>query len=105
MDGWYVGSNLQVEAVLRLLYYYPKETAPLIAARLRSFDVSDTGGVLERWTKREARNGVRTDEFIKAVRWSREPVIRDALAGLARRASDRGVIAALGGGAERGTRR
>jgi hypothetical protein len=34
LDGWDEESNYQIEAAVRLLYYFPKETAPLIAARL-----------------------------------------------------------------------
>ncbi len=33
LDGWYEGNNLQVEAALRLLYYFPKEAVPLIVSR------------------------------------------------------------------------
>jgi len=100
LDDWDDGSNLQVESALRLLYYFPLETVPLIAARLRSFDVvvkkDDPGD--DEWTRRQVRNGVRTDEFIEAVAWcrSREPVIQEALAEIAKRTNDPGIREALG---------
>jgi hypothetical protein len=105
-----VASGLQCGAALRLLYYFPKETAPVIAARLRSFDVRDPGGPgfqgerkgllgqLDRWREREAANGVRTDDFLKAVCWSKEPAIQEALADIGRRSDDRKIQEALPGG-------
>lgn len=91
LDGWSVGSDLQVGAALRLLYYYPRESVPFVAARLRSFDVRDAGNNLERWMKREACNGVQTTDFIKAVRWSSEPLIQDALRDIEERTNDKDI--------------
>src|SRR5262249_10867554 len=85
LDGWVQASELQCRAGLRLLYYVPKETAPFIAARLRSFDVKAAEGGLDGWTRREVRNGARTDYFIKAVKWCKEPAIEQALRDLKRR--------------------
>src|SRR5262249_48030258 len=42
-DGWGIGSDLQCEAAMRLLYYFPKETAALIAERLHHLKVQHTG--------------------------------------------------------------
>jgi HEAT repeat protein len=87
LDGWDDGSERQLQAIVRLLYYFPNETTPLIAARLRSLDVrrddSNDGGM-----KREVRNGIRTDELIKAVRWSKAPEIQAALADILKRTND-----------------
>jgi hypothetical protein len=83
-DGWYVGSNLQVEATMRLLYYFPKESASLIAARIDRLNVSRIGpptgepksdSEFDAWVKREVENGVRTDKFIAAAAWSNQPEI------------------------------
>ncbi len=90
--GWEKGSALQAEAALRLLYYFPKESAPLIAARLRTFDVEDAGDDRKRYTRREVRNGVRTSEFIAAVAWSKDPAIRDALSTIAKRTEDHYIL-------------
>src|SRR5439155_19577965 len=67
LEGWDEGSNRQVDAAVRLLYYFPKETTPLITARLRSFSVEAADS--DDRIKREVKNGVRTAEFIKAVCW------------------------------------
>jgi hypothetical protein len=94
LDGWYRGSELQCSAALRLLYYFPKETAPFIAARLRSFDVK-TAGDLDGWMRREVRNGARTDEFIQAVKWCKDPAIQQALRDLQQRTDDQDILTAL----------
>jgi hypothetical protein len=39
LDGWSEGSDFQCGAALRLLYYFPKEAAPLLANRLDKLDV------------------------------------------------------------------
>jgi hypothetical protein len=71
---------------MRLLYYFPKEFAPVIAARLRGFDVTDAGD--DKWMLREVKNGARTSEFIEAVAWCDEPNVRAALGDVARRSND-----------------
>jgi hypothetical protein len=96
LNGWYPGSNLQIEAVMRLLCYYPKEAVPLVAARLRSFDVADAPREGDEWMLREVRNGVRTAEFIEAVAWCEHPDIRSALADIAKRTNDKEIAEALG---------
>ena len=55
-------------------------------------------GQLDRWREREAANGARTDDFIRAVAWSKEPAIQEALADIARRSDDRKIQEALPGG-------
>jgi hypothetical protein len=98
LDGWSQGSNFQVQAALRLLYYFRQETAPLIAARLRSLDVETGGDPLER----DVRNGVRAVDFIKAVSWCKEPPIQEALADIALRTNDSTIEDAINPGRTRG---
>src|SRR5206468_4252679 len=62
LDGWDVGNELQCAAALRMLYYYPEETAPLIARRLEKLDVEERPGI-EKYIDRAVRNGVRADQF------------------------------------------
>jgi HEAT repeat protein len=99
LDGWYDASPFQVEAAMRLLYYFPQETAPLIASQLRSLDVRNPGTEIDAGTKqevkkadtyikREVRNGVNTEDFINAVSWCQLPVIQRALADIAKRTDD-----------------
>jgi HEAT repeat protein len=90
LDGWDKGSDYQVQAALRLLYYFPKEAAPLIAARLRSFDVKEVKDKDARM-KREVNNGVRTVNFIRAVSWCQAPEIKKALADIGKRTDDPGI--------------
>lgn len=84
LNNWYFGAELQTAAALRLLYYYPKETASLISRRLRSLDVRKpspqaTETEQEAWRRREVANGIRTDRFIEAVSWCAEPDVRRAI--------------------------
>ncbi len=86
-------TDFQCQAALRMLYYFPKETALLIAPRLRSFDVKEAKD--DAWLKREVKNGVRAADFIKAVSWCQEDVIQEALADLAKRTDDPHIKEAL----------
>lgn len=101
LDGWDVGSRLQVNAATRLLYYFPRETGKLIADRLGALDVTRTGppssqpaspSELDAFMKREIKNGVRTAEFVKAVAWCREPPIVAALKSIRERATDADIL-------------
>lgn len=95
LDVWDVGSRLQCNAALRLLYYYPNESGKLIADRLRSLDVEDTdGGTIDRFIEREVKNGVRTEDFVHAVSWSRIAAVRDAVTELFLRTTDDDVLLA-----------
>ncbi len=79
LDSWGLGSELQIESAMRLLFYYPKETTALIAERLRSLDVKKTSAQGFAFARREVANGLSTRDFIKAVSWCREPHIRQAI--------------------------
>jgi hypothetical protein len=94
LDQWDEGSKIQVGAAMRLLYYFPKESAPLIAARLRSLDVQDADDSDNR-IRREVKNGVRTADFIKAVAWCTEPEIQKALDDIDKRTDDEIIKEAL----------
>jgi hypothetical protein len=50
------------------------------------------------WSKREVKNGVITDDFIKAVAWCEAPDIREALADIARRTDDPAIKKVLSAG-------
>jgi hypothetical protein len=95
LDGWDEGSERQIDAVMRLLYYFPRETAPLIADRLRALDVQRVDG--SDWIDREVKNRVRTVEFIKTVAWCTARPIREALAEIAKRTDDPEIKEALKG--------
>jgi HEAT repeat protein len=97
LDGWDEGSDYQIEAAVRLLYYFPDETAPLIAARLRDLDVGarDTKG--DGWMLQDVKNRVRTVEFVKAVSWCKATAIRNALAEIEKKTDDPAIKKAAGG--------
>ena len=104
LDGWDIGSSLQVSAALRLVYYYPRDSASLIAGRLRTLRVERVGPgrdqqsndqELEAYMKREVANGVRAGEFVAAVAWSDEPAVRAALDDVATKATDTDVLRAI----------
>ena len=103
LDGWDEGSHFQIGAAMRLLFYYPKDAAPEIAARLDRMSVdaiepalSTTPGraELDAWMMREVGNGVRTAEFIKAVSWSVHPRVQTAVLSAFTRSWDPEVLLA-----------
>lgn len=107
LDSWDLGSELQIAAAMRLLYYYPRETAPLIADRLKQLNVERTNSIgmlpttdeSDHFVRREVANGVRTSDFIKAVSWSREPAVRAAIRDIFARTTDVDILlASLPGG-------
>jgi hypothetical protein len=94
LDGWDVGSRLQVSAVMRLLYYFPRQTAPMIARRLSSLRVYSAEAELDGFMRREVANRVRTAEFVKAVAWCQEPQILTALRRIFNRTTDSQILLA-----------
>jgi hypothetical protein len=85
------GGHLQCGAATRLLYYFPKESAKLVAQRLEKLDVGNGD-----YMRRAVANGVRAEVFLEAVAWCEEPEVRSAAAGVFRRAERlEEVLAAL----------
>jgi hypothetical protein len=94
-DWWDTAGNFQCGAALRLLYYFPRESAPLVADRLGKLDVGSSEN-LDTFRRRCVANGLRATYFIKAVAWCKEPPVRDALVGVFKRAEDvESMLAAL----------
>jgi hypothetical protein len=83
LDGWGDGNDRQCAAALRLLYYFPKDSTPLIADRLAKLDVGKGDFMLQ-----SVANGVRAEDFIKTVSWCKEPSIRSALTAIFKRAEN-----------------
>jgi hypothetical protein len=87
-----------------MLYYYPKETATLVADRLRGLDVRRPAAhgrgspaaeeEMDAFIRREVANGVRTDNFIKAVSWCREPEVRTAIRAIFKKTTDVDILLA-----------
>src|SRR5262249_39974099 len=102
-NEWYVGSGFQVAASMRLFYYFPKQTAPLIARRLQGLRVERTGpgsgsmhtvNEMKAWKRRGVANGARTDYLVKAVSWCKDPKIRDAVRSIFERTGDVDILLA-----------
>jgi hypothetical protein len=90
LDGWSEGSDFQIHAAMRLLYYYPHEFASLIAERLHGFDVRAT----DEFMHRELANGCRVNEFAKAVSWCKEPAIRREIRSIFSKTTDLDILLA-----------
>jgi hypothetical protein len=91
----YAGSDYRCGAALRLLYYFPKEAAPLVAERLARLDVRKDAD-LDGYHSRCVANQVRSEDFINAVAWSKDQGVRAALVEVFRRAgSAEDLLAAL----------
>ncbi len=94
-NGWLEGSDRQIEAAVRLLYYFPKASTFLIAERLKRMDVGrpkkgDNGGML-----RDVANGAVTTDFLKAMSWCKEPTIQQSLFDVFQRTNDVRVTLAV----------
>lgn len=90
LDGWDIGSSFQIKSAMRLLFYFPNESAAMIANRLERLDVRPTNDYT--FIKREVNNGVRTNDFITAVMWSPHPLIAAAIKNIANRTNDEEII-------------
>ncbi len=83
---------LQYTAVVRLLFYFPRQCAGMIARRLRGLDVSAPPShfVSQRpWSANQLNEVAR---FVQTVAWCKEPVIRSALLGVFKRTTDPEVL-------------
>ncbi len=80
-------SWIQTNAALRLLYYFPKESSSLVAARLQSLDVQ-LPTYRGNWVSRDEINGVQTFALLREILWCKEPAIQKALDDIAERSDD-----------------
>lgn len=93
LDGWGEASERQIEAAVRLLYYFPKESVPVVADRLKDLDVKLPKA--DKWMLRDVANRVHTTDFLKALTWCKEPLMRDAMLDIFRRTDDLDVALAV----------
>jgi hypothetical protein len=89
-----VTSGLQSEAALRLLYYFPREAAPLIAQKILSLNFANRGDIAASFAADRAV-GVDAASFLEAVAWCREPRVQRAIAEVKARTADRAVLQAI----------
>jgi hypothetical protein len=94
LDGWGVASDLQSQAAMRLLYYFPRETSGMIAKRLARLDVVSSGEILTNYMMLAVSNGVRAEDFVKAVAWSDVPAVKNEILNIFTRTTDNNVLLA-----------
>jgi hypothetical protein len=78
---------------LRLLFYFEQDASALVASRLDNLDVGKDRE-LDGFMRRCVANGVRSDDFVKAVAWSKAPAVRSSLVQLFKRAEDMDTLLA-----------
>jgi hypothetical protein len=83
-----IASALQSQAAMRMLYYFPRETSGMLAERLARLNVQKSGNDITNYIAREVTNGVRAEEFIKALAWSDQPLIRREVLNIFKRTTD-----------------
>lgn len=88
-EGFSIAAGFQMQAAMRLLYYYPEESADLIAKRIEGLNVSGD------FSEAEDQDAIRADAFIEAVSWSKSAKIQAALAAISKKAKRTEVIEAL----------
>ena len=91
LDSFDAGNQAQCEAAMRLLFYYLDEAENVVARRAADLRVSDD------YVKDTVVNGVRADDFIRAIGWSKSLKVRDALSDVGHRATCELVVDALRG--------
>jgi hypothetical protein len=94
LDGWDVGSDLQCSAAMRLLYYFPGQTAQLVSSRLKRLKLGRPLGGVNEFIKREVENGVRADDLIKATAWCAHPLVREQIIRIFRESDDPELVLA-----------
>lgn len=87
------GSNFQTRAALRLLYYFPEESIPVIVPRIKTLKVAGETEGEEAFVRQGIANGgIYADEFVHAVAWSKVPEVREAVRDVFRRTTDIAVF-------------
>jgi hypothetical protein len=84
---WLSASDLQTGAAMRLLYYFPRESVPLVGELLRR--------LVQGKATKDSDVPVATADMIKAVGWSNEPLIRDEVKQIFEQTTDADVLLAL----------
>ena len=90
LAGFWFADKLQINAIWRMLYYFPNQTSELVADRIDRLDVSD-----KPYLKRCAKNGISALNLVAALSWCKLPQVRQALKRLGNRAKDSDIIEAL----------
>jgi len=89
LDFWDIGNDFQIESTKRLLYYYPDVAVPLLVERIGQLQASDD------FVADCVHNGLRSDNFVDSIAWSKNETIKTALAKLAKNAKENDLIRSL----------
>ncbi len=89
LDFWDIGNDFQIESTKRLLYYYPDVAVPLLVERIGELQASDD------FMADCVHNGLRSDNFVDSIAWSKNETIKTALAKLAKNAKENYLIQSL----------
>ena len=84
---WMSTSDLQTGAAMRLLYYFPRQSVPLVEERLSRLD---------RGKAIKYSVPVATADMVEAVRWSDEPLIRAEVKRIFEQTTDADALLASG---------
>ena len=89
LDFWGVGNDFQIESTKRLLYYYPDVAVPLLVERIGKLQTSDD------FMADCVHNGLRSDNFIDSIAWSKNQKLKIALTELAKNAKEKDLTESL----------
>jgi hypothetical protein len=89
-----IDRRLQPGAAMRLLYYFPQESAGMIAARLDGLDVNGCGNNVTNQFRRDTLNEVEAEDFINAVSWSDSFLVRKAILNIFKKTTDPKILLA-----------
>lgn len=89
LDFWDIGNDFQIESTKRLLYYYPDVAVPILVDRIGKFQASAD------YMADCVHNGLRSENFVDSIAWSRNEAIKTALAKLAKSANDNDLLKSL----------
>ena len=84
-----MGNDFQIESTKRLLYYYPDVAVPLLVERIGKLQTSDD------FMADCVHNGLRSDNFIDSIAWSKNQKLKIALTELAKNAKEKDLTESL----------
>ena len=93
-EGWDAADELICHAALRLLYYFPQEATALLLKRLDDLKVGKDRDVDAYIRRGIANGGVRSENFLKALTWSKSPAVRAAITRVFRRTNNSSTLKA-----------
>ncbi|WP_394792779.1 hypothetical protein [Armatimonas sp.] len=94
LDDWDAADALICGAALRLLYYFPQEATALLVKRLDDLKAGKDRDVDAYIRRCIANGGVRSENLLKALTWSKSPAVRAAITRVFRRTNNSSTLKA-----------